>query len=283
MPSKAELERICQSIVQRRSEHEAIECTACRQGCSGGLDELWAHLEDTHGIEDLPPVDNLINVDAFLAIIPALANRQLLSSSDDVTGCFLLAAGDDDGADVAADNQALATGVPQGDADDDEAFDDGIPTQCLYCSHVGVDVEAHMAKAHGFNLRASAIFDRAVCHDEYDRMRMVNYVRRRVLENECPAGSGVTLSSSAELMAHVESTKRFLPAECPKGDEFLAPAIKGDALLMLVMADDDDFDDDADESAKYPMVPTVGDTIRMRMESEKKQPAAASAAAADDE
>ena len=272
MPSKAELQKICESIVARRAGSDAVECPACRQGCSDGLPELWDHLDAAHGIDGLPPIDNLIDVDAFTSLIPALANRQLMPSSEDVARCFLLAADDDDGADVAADNEAAACGVT---GDDEDDFDDGVPTTCLYCDNVSTSVETHMSSAHGFDFRRSALFDRAVCSDEYARMRMVNYVRRQVLVNRCPAGCDAALSSSSDLVAHIAAEKHYHPTACPDGDELLAPTLKGDGMLMLVMEVEDDFDD----GDQYPMVPTVGDTLQARMATGKPS---ASAAAADD-
>uniref|UniRef100_A0A7S1MIM4 C2H2-type domain-containing protein n=1 Tax=Neobodo designis TaxID=312471 RepID=A0A7S1MIM4_NEODS len=261
MPTKAELEKICATIVQRRAAREAVVCPACRQGCSDGMEELWDHLSAAHGIDELPPLDNLTDEDAFLALVPALAGRQLLVSSDDVSKCFLLAAADDDGADVEADNEAAARGVTCEDEDD---FDDGVPTACLFCSTVSTSVETHMQQVHGFDFRGSTLFDHTICADEYGRMRMVNYTRRQVERLRCPAGCCAEVSTSSELTRHIEAEKHFLPTTCPDGDEHLAPALKGDGMLMLVMEVEDDFND----GDQYPMVPTVGDTLQRRMTSQ---------------
>jgi hypothetical protein len=278
MPSASELEKICAAIVQRRTGNDTVECTACRAGCSG-IDDLWEHLESSHGIIELPPCDNLAKLDEFLGLIPALANRLLMASSDDVVACFLLAAENDDGADLAEENRAIqAASSTLADAGEDE-FDDGISVTCLFCDVATTTIEEHMKSAHQFDLRASTLFEKAVCADEYDRMRMVNFVRRRVQDSKCPAGCDTVLSTSADVAVHVSQAAHFLPAVCPQGDDFLMPAMKGDGMLMLVMASEDDFADE-EESAKYPMVPTVGETLRMRM---ANQPTAAASAAAPDD
>jgi hypothetical protein len=249
------LARACDDIARRHNQEEPLDCSACGRGLSG-IGELWAHIQREHGISGLPSYENLIDIDAFLPLLKRLCNRELTITSQALAECFVTAAADDDAED------ADETGHGAFADDEDDEFDEGFPVQCLYCDNVTTTVEEHLANAHGFNLRSSAVFNKTVCPDEYDRVRMVNAIRRAVQENRCPnAECNVRCSSSAELTSHVESTGHFTPSVCPQGDEWLVPVLRGDAMTALVLGIDDDEQD-------YPMVPTAGEVIRQQRQQE---------------
>ena len=251
----------CEDIVRRRKADDPVDCSACHRGFSGFAD-LWSHLEADHGIVDLPSCDNLADAAAFLQLLPRLCNRELTVESDTLRHCFMLASPDDidesdnEGGDGNGEAQAAFA------AGDDDEFDAGFQIQCLFCSSTTTDVEGHMTTAHGFDLRQSAVFDRAVCNDEYARMRMVNAVRRAVAAGKCPACSASPESEEA-LAQHVRDEKHYLPAQVEEGDHMLVPHIRGDLFMTLLMADDDE-----DEASAYPMVPTAGDVIRQQARQE---------------
>jgi hypothetical protein len=255
-----DLEAVCDAIARRHNIDEPVDCLACRQSF-GGVRQLWEHLDEVHDVaQELPCYDNLVDVEKFVGLVPLLTNRQLTPRSDEILACFLRVA------DEPTDSERHEDDGRAFEDDDDDAFDDGIPTQCLFCSETTTNVEHHMKTDHGFALRSSALFsNKTMCSDEYARMRLINAVRRAVLNGKCPQCEE-TVPNVAE---HVATSGHYLPVRCPEGDEWLLPVLPGDGMMTLVM--DDDEGEDADESSRYPMVPTVGDVIRLRREHPEQQ------------
>lgn len=113
---------------------------------------------------------------------------------------------------------------------------------------------SHMMAVHGFSLQ-SQVMDAYV--DEYDRIKLINYLRKCYAEKRCPR-SGRIFSLHADWAAHVRETRSHLPDSVPEGDAYLQPAATaagsgGDVLLEVVMSDP------SSEEEAIPMVATLAE------------------------
>lgn len=258
VPMTSDLKR----LVERLNAPQVVSCSACRGSFDDCVD-LFTHIEEDHGIA-LPSSNNLVDVDSFLALVHRLCNRELSASSEAVMSCF--AKGTLPAGTTGAPADAQSSVDDQVDDNDDDWEDDEdcqIPSQCLFCPVISNTVEEHMGQAHAFKLRASALFDRCVCSDEYARVRLVNFTRSKVLKGQCPAEPCEFKSNDADILAqHIREHSHFFTTSVPEGDEWVTATLRGDAFMMLVMGADDE---EALEP-EYPMVPTMMELARRHRE-----------------
>ncbi|KAG8344721.1 putative C2H2 type zinc finger (2 copies) [Trypanosoma vivax] len=175
-----------------------------------------------------------------------------------------------------------------GDADHgsgDEGLDgewDEEPVVCLFCDTLSTDCLAHMKNEHSVDFQTSMRIHKGV-HDVYDVIRVVNVIRKCVARGTCPHHYQGN-STEAELCARdiaqsslhdhlARHPEHSIPLIVPTGDKELIPLIAGDAFISsivisgdLILNESHSRQDAMEEVEDYPMVPTVLELARRKMQ-----------------
>ena len=289
MDSLRDIEKQCAAVLARRARvgGDPVACPLCRSALATH-DALWAHVEAAHGVA-LGDIDNVADPAGLLAeVADAVAPPEhacpvcaashatlaalLAHARADGHGAWAAALGarasrffvggtfgdgvvTDFAADVDADEDAdAAVGYESGD---DHGGDGAMfAASCFFCATHAPNLLAHLKSAHNLDLATSDLFAKhpgALCKSEYDRLKVVNYLRAAQAADQCP-GCG-------KEGGYCGAAGHFFPEAVPDDDKWLISHVANDGALALVMALGDEEEDD-DGKGVVPMVATLAEAAQ---------------------
>ncbi|EPY21162.1 Zinc finger Transcription Factor family member (ztf-7) [Strigomonas culicis] len=249
------------------SEAHALYCPVCADAAGSSEEQFVEHVADKgHQHWNGNTITGLS--DYYICVRPEAAAPEAESGS---SGSSSFSGSDDGDADAF---------VPEDEHDADALVEEAEPCECLYCSAVSQDVLGHMREAHQFDFTA-ATRARDDVHDEYDLIRLVNAVRRCVVQRKgacCPGHDAredgdadkeacrAAIAACGSLETHLrEHPSHRLPVELPTGDASLLPVLPGDAFISLLVTYGEGFLQQEEADPDFPMVPTIHEIATNKM------------------
>ncbi|XP_015764929.1 PREDICTED: zinc finger protein 277-like [Acropora digitifera] len=215
------LENILECQQQERSDTcFSRTCLFCKQHFEGNRTSLFSHMAEAHGFNVGLP-DNLVNVNEFLDLLEKKLTRNvefywLLTQ---VATLHELGKTWEDIQNEIEEEEETRTDGNADEEDWNDWKDDLPPTVCLFCDNsypVTRQVLQHMKDEHCFDFLAVT---HSLGLDFYHQVKIVNYVRRQVYQNNC-VKCEVNFCSKQAVLDHMEKEQHFsLPDEKSSWDQ----------------------------------------------------------------
>ncbi|XP_074619362.1 zinc finger protein 277-like isoform X1 [Acropora palmata] len=272
------LENILECQQQERSDTcFSRTCLFCKQHFEGNRTSLFSHMAEAHGFNVGLP-DNLVNINEFLDLLEKkLTSLQCLfceklfkdrTALKDhmrkkqhkkinpknkeydrfyVINYLELGKTWEDIQNEIEEEEETRTDGNADEGDWNDWKDDLPPTVCLFCDNsypVTRQVLQHMKDEHCFDFLAVT---HSLGLDFYHQVKIVNYVRRQVYQNNC-VKCEVNFCSKQAVLDHMEKEQHFsLPDEKSSWDQpqYFFPTYENDTLLCSL--EDDEEGDDVQE------------------------------------